>query len=74
MFCQRLVCTARAFPWGRWRIQFGETKAQALVRECKGGLYGRKSIVIAKDQGLKVYQRNLDSTKSKWVYTEIVLQ
>lgn len=33
-----------------------------------------KLMRIAKDQGLKVYQRGLDNTKSKWVYTEIVLQ
>jgi hypothetical protein len=33
-----------------------------------------KLMIIAKDHGLKVYQRGLDSTKSKWIYSEVELQ
>lgn len=32
-----------------------------------------KLLEIAKEQGLCVYQRKLDSTKSKWIYAEILL-
>ncbi len=32
-----------------------------------------KLIVIAKEQNLKVYQRGLDRTKSKWIYEELTI-
>ena len=31
-------------------------------------LWKEKLLEIAKEQGLLVYQRKLDSTKSKWIY------